>query len=146
MIHRYNAAFNVENKIVLYLSIFSQDNEAVEYLNEKKHKMLEDLNELKCSYDSYNQNMYIEKMRKIVINIPDVANENITEAISWNNYVLTSVGKEVAEFNHEIETLETKKTKQFDILKQTKDEKIKGNCRKTLLKLNNLIEKLEKQV
>ena len=68
--------------------MFVQDKRAVEYLNEKKTCLLDEISELR--YRS-NKKDYLMTLEKTVSILPNVGRENPESSLEWNNKLQSAV-------------------------------------------------------
>lgn len=78
---RFNNGFNVDTKYSKYLSLFLHDKSAIDYLNGKKKKLIEELDNLDYGYEKYDR--FIKELRKAVDSLPDVCEDNILDVFKW---------------------------------------------------------------
>lgn len=78
---RFNNGFNVDAKYSKYLSLFLHDKSAVDYLNGKKKKLIEELDNLDYGYEKYDR--FIKELRKALDSLPDVCEDNILDVFKW---------------------------------------------------------------
>ncbi len=98
---RYNDEFNIETNTSRYLSLFLRDDKAINYLNSKKKKTIEDIDELKYKYFEYNKSK--NNLRRIIENIDDIEYKSINNALEWDNKIQNDFKKEIDYLEKELE-------------------------------------------
>ena len=93
-----------------YLSLFVHDKNAVNYLNDKKKNLLNNVDALGWKFDGYRS--YTQKIKEVVSQIEDVELNTLTDSLQWEQMLkgaikgeLEELEKEEAEFQQEITAL-----------------------------------------
>ena len=114
---RFNKRFNVDTKSSLYLSLFIHDKDAVDYLNGKKKKLINELDNLGYGFEKYNQ--FIRMLRDAVLSLPDVCEDDILDVLKWDEKIQHSILLEKNKLESERYNLEREFDKYTDIAFKT---------------------------
>lgn len=101
---RYNTHFNVNTKPTMAVSLFVHDIDAIAYINKKKEDLLNIIGSLDWRYDAFAE--FKTNLKSIVLSIPNISVEDITECLKWNDIIQKDVGKSLVEFELSINKLE----------------------------------------
>lgn len=96
---RYNRELNVDTKTAQYLSLFSQDESAIDYLNGKKRELIDRIECLDFQYDSYMA--YYKKIRYELLQLPDIDYNTILESLDWERKLKEAVASDINELTDE---------------------------------------------
>lgn len=97
---RYNRELNVGTKTAQYLSLFTQDERAIDYLNGKKRELIDRIGRLDWRYESYWK--YYRKILEEVLRLADVDFVNISEALNWEKQIKEAVAPEIKNLSDEL--------------------------------------------
>lgn len=116
---RFNRLFNVDTEISAKLSLFLRDDKAVATLNNRKKKLIEEVQkELDRGFLSADENAYLSALLKTAAFIPDVENDTIPDVLGWDRRVKSALISET----EKLETaLADKKTKIEDLSREEID-------------------------
>lgn len=114
---RFNKRFNVDTKSSLYLSLFIHDKDAVDYLNGKKKKLINELDNLGYGFEKYN--LFIRTLREAVLSLPDVCEDDILDVLKWNEKIQNSIILEKSKLESEKNDLEREYDRYTDIAFKT---------------------------
>lgn len=123
---RFNPEFNVDTDFSLQLSLFVHDETAINYINEKKKRLVSEIDSLNWEYNQYNS--YLNMIKKAVYDIGDVEYANLEDSFQWENSIYLSVENEIEKFKNIKSKLENEQEKWYfsafedrNTLKQKKD-------------------------
>lgn len=138
---RFNADFNVDTEASRNLSIFLQNHNALDYYNNKKRKLIEEIVSLRWELDSDGLYKYACKLSEFIATIPDVKFNCIYDVENWQRMIFKT-------FEQDITEIETKISNVKDEYEKIKDsDKSKATVLKRYLRklneLNNLFYRLE---
>ena len=86
---RFNRDFNVETVYSTELSLFLHDQQAADYINSKKHTLLNNAGEL---YEKNpNNREYLTTLISTVSQIPDVTPETLYQSFAWEGIVMADI-------------------------------------------------------
>lgn len=143
---RYNPDFNVETEFSKELSLFVHDEEAANYFNTKKDKLLNSISELRHYWGK--DRIYLLALEEAVNNIPDVDTESLDDALNWKHIADSAVEEYVAEYNKAKEELSQSQNDQSNSSieigessseDKTKSKKEQGEINKKINKIDKLI-------
>lgn len=129
---RYNAEFNVDTEAAKNLSVFLQDQRAVDYYNDRKQSLVNEIFSLKRKLDEEDLYKYVCKLFGFIAKIPDVKFDCIHDVENWQEKLLSTFQEDLIEI----------KTKITDI--QFEYEKIEDSDKNKASILKLYLEKLEK--
>ena len=139
---RYNRNFNVNTLFSEELSLFVHDKCAADYLNGKKTKLLEEINELYHKSDV--ARLYLMTLEHTVSMLPDVDNETLYQAIKWKQIVEADIRTYLTSFSEEISDLNKERKEQYTLAYETSDDEEKSiAARKKYHEIENSIHKIE---
>ena len=92
---RYNKDLNVITKSFNDLSLFVHDQRAVTYLNEKKERLLNEIDKLNKERLTFKA--YLQSLRNAVLTLPDVDVKSLHIATQWTETLKNSMKFEIAE-------------------------------------------------
>ena len=127
---RFNADFNVDTVAARNLAIFLQNQDAVDYFNNRKRKLVKKIAQLKWELEDLY--IYAHKLSEFIDTVVDVKQECIHDVETWQNTILKAFEHDIAEINDKIKN------------KKAKYEQVKDNNKKEAYKLYEDINKLEK--
>lgn len=138
---RFNADFNVDTEASRNLSVFLQNQSALDYYNDKKSNLVEEIISLRWELDGNGLYKYARKLSEFIVTIPDVKFDCIHDVENWQEIISTA-------FEHDMTEIETKMAStQFEYEKINGSDKDKENELKRYLeklnKLKNLFYQLE---
>lgn len=102
---RFNQKFNVDTENSLKLSLFVIDNNAIDYINNKKKTLLEEISSIKHSIQK-NHLPYLMLVEKSTKNLNDIEMETISDSYTWEDTIETICHKEIEELKRELNRLE----------------------------------------
>lgn len=132
---RYNDELNVGTRAALELSLFSHDDLAVQYLNDKKSNAINLVNQMNWKFDAYGT--YKEKVEEVVRRIDDVTQFNILEAIGWNDVIHNGLKDEVDKFRTSINKIGEDRKKLLSDNQAIKDEEKRKEIRNKISDLKD---------
>ena len=110
---RYDRAFNVDTDFLYELSLFLHDQTAADYVNSKKIKLLEKVEE---TYQSHWQHRdYLSALREATESLSDVNIETLYDSITWHDSVSAIIKPYVDGLSAKREELERKRDKAFTL-------------------------------
>lgn len=127
---RFNADFNVDTEASKHLSVFLQNQSALDYYNERKRKLVAEIASLRWELDGLYK--YARKLSKFIVTIPDVKFDCIHDVENWQGIISGA-------FEHDIAEIETKITDA-----QTGYEEIKDSDKNKAAELKRYLNKLKK--
>lgn len=86
---RYNRDFNVDTPVYEELSLFVGDQQAANYLNNKKQLLLKKASEFYWEHGVSSE--YLNSLKKIASSLPDVNEDNLCESEIWKERLLESL-------------------------------------------------------
>ena len=98
---RFNADFNVDTEASRSLSVFVQNQAALNYYNDRKKNLVEEIASLRWELDSDDLYKYARKLSEFIVTIPDVKFDCIHDVENWQEMIFT-------EFQQDIREIETK--------------------------------------
>lgn len=108
--NRYNRNFNVENRAELLLSLFSNGDAAVRYLNEKKEKAIQSI-----ALISAQTGVMVKRKAISFINaLPDVTNKTLIDALTWSTSLNNLLAKDSEEIKNQLKICEEEYKKLFE--------------------------------
>ncbi len=125
-----DADFNVDTETSGELSVFLQNQSALDYYNERKRKLVEEIDSLRWELDDLYK--YARKLSKFIATIPDVEFDCIYEIENWQGIISTAFEHDIAEIDAKI----------VDI--QTDYEKIKDSNKSKATEVKRYLSKLNK--
>lgn len=127
---RFNAEFNVDTEGSRNLSIFLQDQNALDYYNERKRNLVEEIASLKWELDDLYD--HARRLSEYIVTIPDVEFDCIYDVENWQPNIVNI-------FNDDITEIEDKIGKtQFEY------EEIKNSDKKKAAETRHYLDKLNK--
>lgn len=125
---RYNDNLNVDTSSSKRISLFVQDDNAVEYINEKKSLVIDETMRLKNKYSELL--LASNKLISVINAIPDITNETICDSMKWDDMIQNEIKDYVSSFNKEIKELNSQvkdiyNSNQKDSLSIYEDSKIR---------------------
>ena len=125
---RYNDNLNVDTSSSKRISLFVQDDNAVEYINEKKSLVIDETMRLKNKYSELL--LASNKLISFINAIPDITNETICDSMKWDDMIQNEIKDYVSSFNKEIKELNSQvkdiyNSNQKDSLSIYEDSKIR---------------------
>lgn len=100
---RYNDNLNVDTSSSKRISLFVQDDNAVDYINEKKSLVIDETIRLKNKYSELL--LASNKLISVINAIPDITNETICDSMKWDDMIQNEIKDYVSSFNKEIKEL-----------------------------------------
>ena len=100
---RYNDYLNVDTSDSKRISLFVQDDNAVDYINEKKSLVIDETIRLKNKYSELL--LASNKLISVINAIPDITNETICDSMKWDDIIQNEIKDYVSSFNKEIKDL-----------------------------------------
>lgn len=100
---RYNDYLNVDTSDSKRISLFVQDDNAVDYINEKKSLVIDETIRLKNKYSELL--LASNKLISVINAIPDITNETICDSMKWDDMIQSEIKDYVSSFNKEIKDL-----------------------------------------
>ena len=100
---RYNDNLNVDTISSKRISLFVQDDNAVDYINEKKSLVIDETMRLKNKYSELLSAS--NKLISVINAIPDITNETICDSMKWDAIIQNEIKEYVSSFNNEIREL-----------------------------------------
>ncbi|MCM1160738.1 MAG: hypothetical protein NC412_05900 [Roseburia sp.] len=136
---RFNADFNVDTEASRNLSVFLQNQSALDYYNDRKRSLVEEIASLRWELNDLYK--YARKLSEFIVTIPDVKFDSIHDVENWQDIISTAFEHDIAEIENQIANAQTdyEEIKESD---QDKATQISSYLRK-LNKLKNLFRRLE---
>lgn len=128
---RFNADFNVDTEAARNLSIFLQNQSALDYYNNRKRNLVEEIASLRWELDDLYK--YARKLSEFIVTIPDVKFDCIYDVENWQGMISTT-------FEHDMTKIETQISKvqfEYEEIKDSDKNKAVG-LKRYLGKLNRL--------
>lgn len=100
---RYNDNLNVYTSSSNRISLFVQDDKAVDYINEKKNQVIDEILRLKNKHSELLSAS--NKLISVINAIPDITNETICDSMKWDDIIQNEIKDYVSSFNKEIKEL-----------------------------------------
>ena len=100
---RYNKEFNVETRTNEYLDLFSHSDDAINRINEKKAKAVEQIS------DEHRHSNYSDLVKKIcseIKSLNEISYSNISECLDWSTYIENKFSTELGLLRAKISELE----------------------------------------
>lgn len=143
---RYNPDFNVETEFSKELSLFVHDEEAANYFNAKKDKLLKSISELR--YYGGKDRIFLLALEEAVNKIPDVDAETLEDALNWKQIADLAVEEYIAEYNKSKDELYQFQNDQneSDIETENSSSEGKTKSKKELGEINRKIYKIDKLI
>lgn len=108
--NRFEAGLNVDTRYAELLSLFSQDNSSIEFINKKKEDLLKEIDSIYWHQSSYQG--FLTRLYKAVETLSDVQYSNIPEAFLWYESIsqefqadLDAIKNEIAKYEQQNEEL-----------------------------------------
>ena len=96
---------------------FVQDDNAVNYINNKKNQVIDELFKLK---NKYSELLFASnKLISVIHTIPDITNETLLDSKKWDDKIQNEIKEYVLNFNKKIDELNSQVN---DIYKSSKTE------------------------
>ena len=128
---RFNAEFKVDTEASRNLSIFPQNQNALDYYNERKRNLCEEITSLKWEFaDLYDD--YARRLAEFIVTIPDVGFDCIHEVENWQDSISNMFKDDLAEIEDKIART------QFEY------EEIKNRDKKKAVEVKHYLDKLKK--
>ena len=100
---RYNNNLNVDTSSSKRISLFVQDDNAVNYVNKKKNLVIDEILRLK---NKYSELLSVSNKLISAINaIPDITNETICDSMKWDDTIQNEIKDDILNFNKKIDEL-----------------------------------------
>lgn len=103
---RYNQIFNVDTVTSKHLSIFFQDQNALDYFNSKKKQLKEELQSMYWGEESWCSKA--QRLLDFLVSIPDISYSDINTIEEWNDTIKTKFKDDIVEIESEIKNRETR--------------------------------------
>lgn len=100
---RYNDNLNVYTSSSNRISLFVQDDKAVDYINKKKNQVIDEILRLKNKHSELLSAS--NKLISVINAIPDITNETICDSMKWDDIIQNEIKDYVSSFNKEIKEL-----------------------------------------
>lgn len=114
---RYNDNLNVDTSSSKRISLFVQDDNAVNYINNKKNQVIDEIFKLK---NKYSELLFASnKLISVIHTIPDITNETLLDSKKWDDKIQNEIKEYVSNFNKKIDELNSQVN---DIYKSSKTE------------------------
>lgn len=114
---RYNDNLNVDTSSSKKISLFVQDDNAVNYINNKKNQVIDEIFKLK---NKYSELLFASnKLISVIHTIPDITNETLLDSKKWDDTIQNEIKEYVSNFNKKIDELNSQVN---DIYKSSKTE------------------------
>lgn len=126
---RFNSEFNVDTEASRNLSVFLQDQYALDYYNNKKKNLIKEIRSLRWELDEFYN--YAYNLSEFIMMIPDVKFNNICEVENWQGIILSEFKNDISEIEHLIEVTRADYEK-------NKDNNVANKLEKKLKKLEKL--------
>lgn len=97
---RFNRDFNVETETAKRLSLFAEDQNAIQYINNKKESLIRKLHQIKDNTKEYSD--YLEKVESTILTFEDVESETIGNALEWHQRLQAFIVDDLSKINFEI--------------------------------------------
>ncbi len=136
---RFNSEFNVDTEASRKLSIFLQDQRALDYYNDRKGNLVEEITTLRWELDELYD--YAHRLSEFVVTIPDVEFDSIHNVENWQKIVSEALKNDMYEIEEKIKKAQV----DYDEIKESNDKKafeLRIYLDK-LSKLNSLFYRLE---
>ena len=130
---RFNSRFDISTETSNLLSLFARDKTAVAILNARKRTLYDNLSP-EWRYSEYDK--VLEGIRKVIEDTPDITEDNITDALSWNEKLKTNASS----FITSISSLQYQL--KIEISKLTSEPESKGKPSEIEYKISSLRSKL----
>ena len=135
---RFNRNFNVETAYSTELSLFLHDQQATDFLNAKKHTLLDNVEELN-EKNGYNRE-FLTALIRAVSKLPDVTPETLYQSFAWEDIVMADIEPFFYELIEVKKSLK-KKRDMFYTLSQN-HEVLKDRAVKDCKKIESELEKI----
>lgn len=127
---RFNADFNIDTVASKNLTVFLQTQKALDYYNNKKRGLIQEIYSLRCKLDDLYQ--YAHKLSEFISTLPDVNFDCIHNVENWQDIISSKFEADLNEIESKI--LNTK----------SEYEEVKDNTKNNMSLLKNRLSKLEK--
>ena len=97
---RFNDDFNIDTETSKNLSVFLQNQHALDYFNDKKRNLIEEIASSRWEHDELYQ--YAGKLSKCVSTISDVKFDCIHNVENWQNIISTTFKTDIVEIENKI--------------------------------------------
>lgn len=139
---RYNCGFNVETESSMELSLFLHDQQAVEYVNKKKERLLEEIEKL--YFDHKNNNDYLNTLREITKTLPDINTETLFDSITWFEKIVSAVNCYIDIYEQKHKGLEKRLEEAYNLSSDsTQSKEIREKARKDYSEISWQIRDIE---
>lgn len=118
---RFNREFNVETEYSLELSLFVHDQEAVEYINNKKADLLQSIEKLPYVVED---EQYLECLKDVTNQLQDVCCQNLETAFEWKNTVTAEVSDYLREYERKLTAYKEERNRLIEIACDTEKDKV----------------------
>lgn len=97
---RFNREFNVETETSKKLSLFARNQNAIQYINRKKEKLLQ---KIACMEDhTENYADYLKEIKTMVLSFEDIDSGTLEDALEWHQRLQFSIAEDVKKIDLEI--------------------------------------------
>ena len=105
---RFNVDFNVDTEASRSLSVFVQNQAALNYYNDRKNNVIQEIDSLRLEFDGYDLYEYARRLSEFIEAIPDVKFDCIRDVGKWHEMISTEFKKDICEIETKIEEAQSK--------------------------------------
>ena len=140
---RFNQQFNVDTTVSNQLSLFVEDSRGIEYINNKKAAILNEINNLFWKQEKYH--LYFNTIEETVKKLPDIDRATIMDCFEWEEKVREATKDCLSELKKEYENLNRGMQEQFEIAfssSKTEDREKRRKARASYYEYNEKLEQV----
>lgn len=139
---RYNCYFNVDTESSMELSLFVHDQHAVEYVNKKKERLLEEIEKLYYNHEK-NQD-YLNALRETIKTQPDINAETLYDSIAWFEKIVNAVNSYLHRYTQKLKELENSSDETYKFsIDSTQSKESRDNFKKDYEEIRRKIRNIE---
>ena len=97
---RFNREFNVETETSKKLSLFARNQNAIQYINRKKEKLLQKIAYMEAHTENYAD--YLKEIKTMVLSFEDIDSGTLEDALEWHQRLQFSIAEDVKKIDLEI--------------------------------------------
>lgn len=118
---RFNREFNVETETSKKLSLFARNQNAIQYINRKKEKLLQKIAYMEDHTENHAD--YLKEIKTMVLSFEDIDSGTLEYALEWHQRLQSSIAEDVKKINLEISQKTERLSRTRSLLERRKIDK-----------------------
>ena len=118
---RFNREFNVETETSKKLSLFARNQNAIQYINRKKEKLLQKIAYMEDHTENHAD--YLKEIKTMVLSFEDIDSGTLEYALEWHQRLQSSIAEDVKKINLEISQKTDRLSRTRSLLERRKIDK-----------------------